>query len=79
TLTSLGMRARWQREGPAGIASAVRRRNRLFALVLFVLLVVLAFLEAVSVDVHEGGLMALQYGVGDAAGSDPVGVWETAS
>lgn len=63
----------WSREGPGRIAEHLRRRNRTILLVTVVLLIVVAFLEAIVPDIHYG-LEDMQFVVGDYLNASPTGV-----
>lgn len=66
-LTGSAMTGRLSTEGPARIAAALKRRNRLILLVVFALLAVLALAELLVYDLHTG-LVDLQYSMGQAIG-----------
>lgn len=66
-LTSSAMKGPLSTEGPARIAAALKRRNRLMLLGAFALLAVLALVEMLVYDLHSR-LVDLQYSIGSAFG-----------
>ena len=68
-LTARAMNGPWQRDEPAVIGRRLRARNRTVLMVTLIVVVVLAAMETLVPGVSQA-VQDVQFGVGDATGSD---------